>query len=412
MLWHAQTLLREYRGDGHIAALVTAGLSGLEAAITHVATGDVPGAVLVSTRAWPADEWDAGVDGLRARGLLEPGAELALTEAGRTPAAVDRGRDRRAPRSRPTSRSARTGARASAPSRRPWSQAIVDGGLLRPACRLTASVDRGRARRRRSPARAASPDPRDTQLCRSAHTSIGGRTTSALSSATATLTATMMPKSRSSGSDDAASTATPEIAVSADTMNARPVRAAATSTACSRFEPAPALLHEPQEDQRRELGTRRDHERTAHRGHRTQREAGEVGEQRRGTDRDEHRHERQQRPDDRPQPDREEEEHERDREVGEQDAVRLEVVEEADADDREARRRGADARPAARAASRISFTTTARLASDAGVVAKIRLLALPSALTVDFRMPSGATSKTCFTSSPVGTHRLGARAPR
>ena len=82
-LWHAQTLLREFRGDGHIAALVAAGLSGLEAAITHVATGDVPGAVMLSTRAWPADEWQAGVDGLRSRGLLEPGDDLALTEQGR-----------------------------------------------------------------------------------------------------------------------------------------------------------------------------------------------------------------------------------------------------------------------------------------------------------------------------------------
>ena len=38
-LWHAITLLREYRGDGHIAALSVHGLSGIEALITHVATG-------------------------------------------------------------------------------------------------------------------------------------------------------------------------------------------------------------------------------------------------------------------------------------------------------------------------------------------------------------------------------------
>ena len=61
---------------------------------------------------------------------------------------------------------------------------------------------------------------------------------------------------------------------------------------------------------------------------------------------------------------------------------------------------------------RISFTTTARLASDAGVVAKIRLLALPSLLTVDFWMPAGATSKTCFTSAPGRRHRLRSPAPR
>ena len=83
VLWHAQTLLREFRGDGHIAALVAAGLTGLEAAITHVATGDVPGAVLVSTRAWPEDEWAESVDDLRTRGILERSEPLALTELGR-----------------------------------------------------------------------------------------------------------------------------------------------------------------------------------------------------------------------------------------------------------------------------------------------------------------------------------------
>src|SRR3954466_7679971 len=38
-MWHGASLLREYRGDGHIAALVAAGLTGLEALITHTATG-------------------------------------------------------------------------------------------------------------------------------------------------------------------------------------------------------------------------------------------------------------------------------------------------------------------------------------------------------------------------------------
>src|SRR3954451_5823004 len=73
--------------------------------------------------------------------------------------------------------------------------------------------------------------PRDTQLRLSAHTNIGGSTTSALSNATPTFMATMRPKSRSSGSDENDSTATPAMAVSPDTMNARPVRDAATSTA-------------------------------------------------------------------------------------------------------------------------------------------------------------------------------------
>jgi len=73
--------------------------------------------------------------------------------------------------------------------------------------------------------------PRDTQLRLSAQINIGGRTTSALNSATATFMATMRPKSRSKGNEENDSTATPAMAVSADTTNARPVREAATSTA-------------------------------------------------------------------------------------------------------------------------------------------------------------------------------------
>jgi hypothetical protein len=81
VLWHAVTLLREYRGDGHIAAMVAEGVGGCEALVIHGATGDVPNAVLQSSRAWPDDEWAAAVDELRARGWLD--ATGALTDAGR-----------------------------------------------------------------------------------------------------------------------------------------------------------------------------------------------------------------------------------------------------------------------------------------------------------------------------------------
>lgn len=81
VLWHAQTLLREFRGDGHIALLVSEGLSGIEALITHAATGLVPAAVLQSMRGWTDDEWNAGIDGLRTRGLLNEDA-LTFTAAG------------------------------------------------------------------------------------------------------------------------------------------------------------------------------------------------------------------------------------------------------------------------------------------------------------------------------------------
>ncbi|MCU1375400.1 MAG: hypothetical protein JWO68_2686 [Actinomycetia bacterium] len=80
VLWHAQTLLREFRGDGHIAALVAEGISGIEALVLHVATGEVPEAAIRRSRPWSDEAWDAAVEGLRARGLLDADG---LTPAGR-----------------------------------------------------------------------------------------------------------------------------------------------------------------------------------------------------------------------------------------------------------------------------------------------------------------------------------------
>ena len=79
-LWWAVTALREHRGDGHLAALVDAELSGLEALVVHAASGDVTADVLQATRAWSDDEWSAGVAGLVDRGLLEP--DGSFTPAG------------------------------------------------------------------------------------------------------------------------------------------------------------------------------------------------------------------------------------------------------------------------------------------------------------------------------------------
>lgn len=82
MLWHAQTLLREYRGDGHVALLLTEGLDGLGALITHAATGSIPAEALRTTRAWSVQEWAAGVERIREQGWLADGPGLALSEAG------------------------------------------------------------------------------------------------------------------------------------------------------------------------------------------------------------------------------------------------------------------------------------------------------------------------------------------
>jgi hypothetical protein len=79
--WHAATLLREHRGDGHLAVLMSAGLDGLEALVTHTATGKgMTPRWVRSTRGWTARDWDAAVGRLRERGLLDEDGEL--TERG------------------------------------------------------------------------------------------------------------------------------------------------------------------------------------------------------------------------------------------------------------------------------------------------------------------------------------------
>ncbi|NEB76416.1 hypothetical protein G3I40_14445 [Streptomyces sp. SID14478] len=81
--WHAATLLREHRGDGHLAALLAADLDPVEALVSHVATGKgMAPKWLLATRGWTRAEFDEAAERLRARGLLAAGAELTLTEEG------------------------------------------------------------------------------------------------------------------------------------------------------------------------------------------------------------------------------------------------------------------------------------------------------------------------------------------
>lgn len=81
VLWHAQALLREFRGDAHIAAMATEGVTGLEALLMHAATGEVPAAVLRASRNWSRAEWAAGVTTLQERGWLV--GDETLSDAGR-----------------------------------------------------------------------------------------------------------------------------------------------------------------------------------------------------------------------------------------------------------------------------------------------------------------------------------------
>lgn len=83
-LWHAVTLLREFRGDGHVAALTAAGVSGLDAAVMHVAQGDAwTREPLRKTRGYSTEEWDTALAGLRERGWIEPAGEGFAAEGRR-----------------------------------------------------------------------------------------------------------------------------------------------------------------------------------------------------------------------------------------------------------------------------------------------------------------------------------------
>ena len=80
--WQACTTLREHRGDGHVAALLAAGLRGIEAHLLAAGTKGIPPEVLRDNRGWSEAEWDEAAAGLTARGLLH--GDGRATDSGRT----------------------------------------------------------------------------------------------------------------------------------------------------------------------------------------------------------------------------------------------------------------------------------------------------------------------------------------
>lgn len=81
-LWHALSLLREFRGDAHIAALQTAGITGLQALALQTATGEgMNEAAAKKTRGWSDEEWSDAQDELREQGLID--TEGTLTAEGK-----------------------------------------------------------------------------------------------------------------------------------------------------------------------------------------------------------------------------------------------------------------------------------------------------------------------------------------
>jgi hypothetical protein len=79
-LWQSATTLREHRGDGHTAVLLSRGVTGCEPHLLISAERSVPEPVLRKNRGWTEAEWDAARYRLFHRGLLD--AHGVLTELG------------------------------------------------------------------------------------------------------------------------------------------------------------------------------------------------------------------------------------------------------------------------------------------------------------------------------------------
>jgi hypothetical protein len=93
-LWHAATLLREHRGDGHVAALLTAGFDGCESLVLRDAIeGGRLRTSMQPARGWTDEEWQAGAERLRARGWLGSDGSVTVTGS-RTYAEVEAQTDR------------------------------------------------------------------------------------------------------------------------------------------------------------------------------------------------------------------------------------------------------------------------------------------------------------------------------
>lgn len=79
-LWRAADLVREHRGDSHIAAWCDADLDATEIGLLTELYWGIPVKTYSRSRAWSGEQLDAALDRLRSRGLVT--AEDAFTDAG------------------------------------------------------------------------------------------------------------------------------------------------------------------------------------------------------------------------------------------------------------------------------------------------------------------------------------------
>ncbi|MCD2188593.1 SCO6745 family protein [Actinomycetospora soli] len=82
-LWHATNLLREYRGDAHLAALVSHGIGMLESNLLTEARIGMAGRDYTRTRSWTEEDIEAATADLLDRLLItRDGDRIRLTERG------------------------------------------------------------------------------------------------------------------------------------------------------------------------------------------------------------------------------------------------------------------------------------------------------------------------------------------
>ncbi len=82
LLWHYATLLREWRGDGHVALLAADGTDPCDVLVIHAAAEEsLTEELLRTSRGWSTDDFAAARERLVARGELTADGEL--TEQGR-----------------------------------------------------------------------------------------------------------------------------------------------------------------------------------------------------------------------------------------------------------------------------------------------------------------------------------------
>ena len=78
VVWQAATTLREHRGDGHVAALVAADVTPVQAHWLKIAAGETDPQTLTIGRGWPDEAWRQARRELQARGWLDRDATLTV----------------------------------------------------------------------------------------------------------------------------------------------------------------------------------------------------------------------------------------------------------------------------------------------------------------------------------------------